>query len=105
MPAKLFRTLFEHKAWANQDLLTQLITHQQPEQAKSWRLATRLMNHLNIVDQIFIAHLMGQTHRFTATNTPETPDLLELQSRTAVITAFKLAVLSVTARQKYPLIF
>ncbi|QLI80133.1 DinB family protein [Chitinibacter fontanus] len=82
MPATLFRTLFEHKAWANQDLLTQLITHQQPDHAKSWRLATRLMNHLNIVDQIFIAHLTGKTHSFTATNTPETPDLLELQSRT-----------------------
>lgn len=82
MPAKLFRPLFEHKAWANQDLLTQLITHQQPVHAKSWRLATRLMNHLNIVDQIFIAHLTGQTHSYSATNTPETPDLLELQSRT-----------------------
>jgi uncharacterized damage-inducible protein DinB len=82
MPAKLFRTLFEHKAWANQALLAQLIEHNRPEHAKSWRLATRLMNHLNIVDQIFIAHLTGQPHSFAGTNTPETPELGELQSRT-----------------------
>lgn len=81
MSAKLFQTLFEHKAWANQALLAQLIAH--CEESKSWRLATRLMNHLNIVDQIFIAHLSGQSHGYTATNTPETPELLELQARTA----------------------
>ncbi|WP_348944833.1 DinB family protein [Chitinibacter sp. FCG-7] len=81
MSAKLFQTLFEHKAWANQALLAQLIAHH--EESKSWRLATRLMNHLNIVDQIFIAHLSGQSHGYTATNTPETPELLELQTRTA----------------------
>jgi hypothetical protein len=35
--------------------------------------AVRLMNHIHVVDRIFIAHLTGQAHTYTATNTPDTP--------------------------------
>ncbi|WP_373975196.1 DinB family protein [Chitinibacter sp. SCUT-21] len=94
MSATLFRTLFEHKAWANQQLLAQLIEHRSDEHAKSWRLATRLMNHLNIVDQIFIAHLNGIAHGFTGTNTPETPELSELLERTAQTDQYLIGLVS-----------
>ncbi|QLG87387.1 DinB family protein [Chitinibacter bivalviorum] len=83
MSAKLFTTLFEHKAWANQELLAQLIAHQSVENAKSWRLATRLMNHLYVVDRIFIGHLTGIAHGYPATNTPETPELADLLRNTS----------------------
>lgn len=69
-------TLFRYKAWADAELMTLLC---QPVEAlddagRALHLqAVRLMNHIHVVDRIFIAHLTGQSHPYTATNTPETP--------------------------------
>ena len=41
--------------------------------------AIRMMNHIYVVDRIFRAHLQGEPHHYTATNTEATPDLGELQ--------------------------
>lgn len=42
--------------------------------------AIRLMNHIHVVDRIFMAHLRGEPHGYTATNTPETPTLDALRA-------------------------
>ena len=69
-------TLFRYKAWADAELMTLLC---QPVEAlddagRALHLqAVRLMNHIHVADRIFIAHLTGQSHPYTATNTPETP--------------------------------
>ena len=69
-------TLFRYKAWADAELMTLLC---QPVEAlneagQALHLqGVRLMNHIHVVDRIFIAHLTGQSHPYTTTNTPETP--------------------------------
>jgi len=40
----------------------------------------RVLNHVYVVDRIFAAHLSGEKHHYTATNTPETPSLESLRS-------------------------
>jgi uncharacterized damage-inducible protein DinB len=37
----------------------------------------RTLNHIYVVDRIFQAHLAGQAHAYTATNTETTPELAE----------------------------
>lgn len=69
-------TLFRYKAWADAELMTLLC---QPVEAlneagQALHLqGVRLMNHIHVVDRIFIAHLTGQSHPYTTTNTPDTP--------------------------------
>lgn len=70
---------FRYKAWANQELLElveQIKNDEHPEQRTT---AIRLLNHTLVVDKIFIAHLQGQSHPFSATNTSETPTLNQLK--------------------------
>ncbi|WP_410497991.1 DinB family protein [Chitinibacter sp. S2-10] len=81
--SNLFVHPFEHKAWANAELFEILIAHDGENSPKGWKLATRLMNHLYVVDRIFIGHLSGVAHGYTATNTPETPLLTALRDQTA----------------------
>ncbi|MFC3152287.1 DinB family protein [Litoribrevibacter euphylliae] len=72
---------FRYKAWANQELLelvAQINKDTYPEQLTT---AVRLLNHTLVVDKIFIAHLQGLAHPFSATNTPETPTLSQLKQR------------------------
>lgn len=77
---KLLTTLFAYKAWANQDLF-RLLGEQPVDQNKDeMRLATRLMNHIYVVDRIFAANLQGLQHGYTGLNTPETPLLADLQA-------------------------
>lgn len=69
-------TLLRYQAWADADLMGLLC---QPTDALDdttravHHKALRLMNHIHVVDRIFIAHLSGQPHPYTATNTPDTP--------------------------------
>lgn len=79
----LLRSLFRHKAWANEELFAQLekldpVTHEAERHA-----AIRLLNHIYVVDRIFAAHLSGTAHPYPATNTPETPTLPELRDAVA----------------------
>jgi uncharacterized damage-inducible protein DinB len=41
--------------------------------------AIRTLNHIYVVDRIFRAHLLGEQHGYSATNTESTPELGELQ--------------------------
>ena len=81
VPDTTLGTLFRYKAWADAELMTLLY---QPVEALNEagraqrHQAVRLMNHIHVVDRIFIAHLTGQTHPYTATNTPDTPTPAQL---------------------------
>ncbi|TLM77069.1 DinB family protein [Microbulbifer harenosus] len=72
---------FRYKAWANQELLELIRQINREEHPEQWTMAVRLLNHTHVVDKIFIAHLKGEDHPYTATNTPETPTLAELNAK------------------------
>ena len=73
------RSLFAHKSWANNELFNLLSTVASEQHAAAVHTATRTLNHLHVVDRIFRAHLLGEGHGYTATNTEATPELGELQ--------------------------
>ena len=72
----LLQSLFRHKAAINEEFFTVLERVADADRHD----ATRLMNHIHIVDRIFAAHLRGEPHGYTATNTPETPTLEALRA-------------------------
>ena len=76
MGATLLQSLFRQKAAITEEFFAVLET----VAAESRVDAIRLMNHIHIVDRIFAAHLRGEPHGYTATNTPETPTLDTLRS-------------------------
>ena len=84
----LLSTLFAQKTWANNELYNQLATVIAPEHASAVHAAIRTLNHIYVVDRIFQAHLLGETHGYTATNTDETPELGELQFAVAELDAW-----------------
>jgi len=78
--SSLLQSQFKYKAWANQELFTELakvdpVAHQADRHG-----AIRLLNHIHVVDRIFAAHLSGDGHAYTGTNTLETPAFEELWS-------------------------
>jgi uncharacterized damage-inducible protein DinB len=72
-------SLFAHKSWANNELFNLLSTVASVQHAAAVHTATRTLNHIYVVDRIFRAHLLGEGHGYTATNTEATPELGELQ--------------------------
>ena len=78
MTQKVLSTLFAQKSWANRELFDVVASVTAAEHAAARETATRTLNHIYIVDQIFRAHLTAEKHGYTATNTTETPDLGEL---------------------------
>lgn len=69
-------TLFRYKAWADAEamaLLCQPLDKPTDECRSQHSQALRLMNHIHVVDRIFIAHLSATPHAYTATNTAHTP--------------------------------
>ncbi len=80
--------LFKYKAWANDELLTSLLQLEDVGQKDDRHMAIRILNHTYVVDQIFRAQLLGESHSFAATNTPETPMLAALAAAIAVSDAW-----------------
>ncbi|ABD67914.1 DinB [Rhodoferax ferrireducens T118] len=78
MSQKILSSLFAQKSWANRELFDVLASMTSTDQAASLHTAIRTLNHIYVVDRIFRAHLAGEKHPYTATNTPETPALGEL---------------------------
>ena len=74
----LLQSLFRYKAWANEELFSELETLDPAGHDAERHTATRVLNHVQVVDQIFAAHLSGKPHAHTPTNTRETPTLAEL---------------------------
>ena len=78
-------SLFAQKAWANNELFNALAAVNAQEHAGAVHTAIRTLNHIYVVDRIFQAHLQGQPHSYTATNTDATPDLGELHFAAAEV--------------------
>lgn len=78
MSQKILSALFAQKSWANRELFDVLASVEPAGNAAALDTAIRTLNHIHIVDRIFRAHLLGEEHPYTATNTPETPELGEL---------------------------
>ncbi len=80
----LMAKLFQYKAWANNDLFNLLKTLPIGERASELHDATRILNHVYVVDQIFTANLQRKPHNFKAVNTTETPSITDLQAAVEV---------------------
>ncbi len=72
-------SLFAQKSWADNELFNLLSTVASAQDAAATHTAIRTLNHIHVVDRIFRAHLLGEEHGYTATNTEATPELGELQ--------------------------
>jgi uncharacterized damage-inducible protein DinB len=70
--------LFRYKAWADDALLTAL--SQLGPDGPIPGLAIRALSHSYVVDQIFAAHLRGETHTYPSANLDEMPTLTELSA-------------------------
>ena len=78
MSKKILSLLFAQKSWANRELFDAVGGVTQADNEAAQHTAIRTLNHIHVVDRIFRAHLLGQKHSYTATNTTETPELGEL---------------------------
>ena len=70
----VLKSLFDHKAWANEELFTFLATLP----AEQIKVGVRTLNHIYVVDRLFRARLSGEAEAFEGTNTSETPLLADL---------------------------
>lgn len=81
--SSLLVSLFQYKAWANDELFAELDKLDPLAHGAERHSAIRLLNHIHVVDRIFAAHLSGTVHGFSATNTVETPAFEALRSAVA----------------------
>ena len=97
---KTLQSLFAHKTWANNGLFNVLADVDTPSHTDALHTAIRTLNHIYVVDSIFQAHLLGQAHGFSATNTDATPSLAELHFKVAQTDAwFDAYAARLTAQQ------
>ena len=89
MSLTTLKSLFGHKAWANEELFAKLATLA-PEHAGQLQTCIRTLNHIHVVDRIFRAHLAGEPRPFDATNTKDTPSLEQLRTDVADTDAWYL---------------
>lgn len=81
-------SLFKYKAWVNEQLFAAVGRLDPVANQAERHTATRILNHVYVVDRIFTAHLTGSTHGYTAPNTPDTPTLDALASAVAASDAW-----------------
>jgi uncharacterized damage-inducible protein DinB len=80
--SETIKILTKYKAWANE--LTFSSVHELPEGEATKRRQTRFgnmvhtLNHAYVIDDVFKAHILGNTHNYTARNTESHPPLEEL---------------------------
>jgi uncharacterized damage-inducible protein DinB len=72
------QSLFQFKAWANDELLATLarLGAESPVSPS----AIKALSHTYVVDRIFAAHLRGQKHGFTSANLSRMPSLEDLSA-------------------------
>ncbi|MDP2747506.1 DinB family protein [Pseudomonas sp.] len=73
--ASLLTSLLQYKAWANQELFAELQRLDPITQQSELHAALRILNHIYVVERVFVANLQSINHSYSATNTPETPTL------------------------------
>ncbi|RZL29617.1 MAG: damage-inducible protein DinB [Rubrivivax sp.] len=74
----LLTALYEQKAAIDREFLAALAAA--PLSPENRHVALRTLNHIHTVDRIFAAHLRGERHGFTASNTADTPTLDDLRA-------------------------
>ena len=79
-------TLLKYKRWIDAETLKSIKEVSATAYAEKRHLMLRLMNHIFVTDTIFKANITGQSHGYTALNTPETPTVQELEARMAECT-------------------
>jgi uncharacterized damage-inducible protein DinB len=79
----ILHSLFKYKASANEGLFAEFARIDPNERQSEQHTAIRVLNHIYVVDRIFAAHLSGQKHSYSETNTPETPSVDSLRSAVA----------------------
>ncbi len=79
----LLLSLFKYKTWANEELFAGLAKVDAEAHKTERHTAIRLLNHIYVVDRIFVGHLSGVPHGYEGTNTPETPTLDALRDAVA----------------------
>jgi len=78
MSLTMLKTLYAQKTWANAELYDCMATVDPVMHAEPLHTAMRTLNHIYVVDRIFRAHLVGEAHSYTQSNTVDTPTLAEL---------------------------
>jgi len=71
----LLASLFQYKSWANHELFSELQRLDPATQQAELHAALRILNHIYVVERIFVANLQGLQHGYSASNTAETPTL------------------------------
>jgi uncharacterized damage-inducible protein DinB len=72
------QSLFQYKAWANDELLTTLSAL--GSESPITQLAIKALSHTYVVDRIFAAHLRRKEHAYTSANLARMPGLEELSA-------------------------
>jgi len=72
------QSLFQYKAWANDELLTALSAL--GAESPITQLAIKALSHTYVVDQIFAAHLRRRKHVYTSANSSQMPTLEDLSA-------------------------
>lgn len=88
MSQPLLQSLYAQKSWAQNELFNTLAEVDAAAHPQAVHTALRTLNHIHVVDCIFRAHLLGESHGFEATNTEHTPDLGALQFAAAEVDAW-----------------
>jgi len=96
----LLQALYRHKAWANEELFTELEKLDPAAHEAERHAAIRLLNHIYVVDRIFAGHLQGAPHGYAATNTPETPTLAALRDAVLASDRWYLDYVSTVSAQQ-----
>ena len=73
MNSPVLLEFLHYKTWADQELMQCLCDKQTQLPPALLNKCVRLMNHIHVVDRIFAAHLSGQVHPYSSTNTEVTP--------------------------------
>jgi len=74
----LLTELFQYKAWANRQLFAALLALDETKHRSEQRTATLILNHVHVVDRIWMANLQRMRHAYATTGTEESPALEEL---------------------------
>ncbi len=76
----LLLSLFKYKAWSNLELFAEMQKLDATVHAAERHTCIRLMNHIHVVDRIFVGHISAVPHGYAGTNTPETPTMEALHA-------------------------
>jgi uncharacterized damage-inducible protein DinB len=87
-------SLFAQKAWINEELFAALAGIDATAHRTQVHSATRVLNHVYVVDCIFKGHLSGVPHGHEATNTKETPTLQSLAASVKEVDAWYVSYVS-----------